>query len=267
MSSASAKKKDKEDAERAALWDLKKQIKLNEQVALKQLTTMHNDITLLKDTKFHNFERSLKNYALTFGWDEELLDIDEKVFLPSYRNDPDKLQKLNMDSRNLYTLLLSKVKGHDVECLIEECEIGNGRQIWLEINNHMRRKTRGGKNKATRGFTTAAMANTNTTIVQWCATVRRLARQVVEMGGEAGEEIQIQALMDGLLPQFGPILVIINASQTLSIKEIQNKLLDFAKSSNLEYVKKNTTKNYGVNTSNVGDGKFKGECFKWKENK
>ena len=217
--------------------------------AATQLTSSILLIKSLKEVQFHKFNQQLKRAAYSNEWHASLLDAS---VAPPALNDAERTTKLECDERNFYQILMAKTDDTAVCHSLVDIKIGDGRAVWLAIQNYYLRKTTAGRSTATKRFHNATMASTNTNVDEFGALITRYAKELVQVGGQADESAQICQLLDGLLDDFKPIRNILLMTPTLPLADIKAKLNDFAQENDL-LVKKITgprqAKVFGMDTS------------------
>ena len=227
----------------------------------KQLDTMYKTVGSLKDTEYHKFQKQLQLQAYAYGWPSYILSSD-----PAAAVLQNPTQKQELDARNAYLVLMNKTQGHTVENLLEACPQGDARQAYLIVHRFFHRNSQTGRTTSYKDFYGATMATTDTNIVEWIATVPRLAKILEQAGGQAANEgAQLSVLLDGLLPEFEPVQTILNLTTDLRLSVAVTKIMDFAQSHKLEQLTKGGGKHAKHNTFTVQDGAPKeDECRGWK---
>ena len=84
-----------------------------------------------------------------------------------------------------------------------------------------------------KAFVNATMASTGSTIVEWAATVRRNAKYLRLVGGQADDSAQLSVLLEGLLDEFSEIKLILDETDNLSLDKAIQRLTNHARSKNL----------------------------------
>ena len=77
------------------------------------------------------------------------------------------------------------------------------------------------------------MSSTGTTILGWVAHVARCTKIVRTSGGDADEATELAVLIKSLLPEFGPLKLLLNQKANLTLRDAIAALMDFARSENL----------------------------------
>ena len=98
--------------------------------------------------------------------------------------------------------------------------------------------THAGRAEATKFFYSATMENTNNNIVEWLAAVPRRAKILTTVGGRADASDQLSVLVGGLLPEFKPLITILQNNRALTLLQAQSELLDYATTNGLLETKK-----------------------------
>ena len=82
------------------------------------------------------------------------------------------------------------------------------------------------------------MSSTGTTLLGWVAHVARCAKIVRTSGGAADEGAELAVLLEGLLPEFNPIKLLLNQRPNLTLRDATSILMDFARNENLLELRK-----------------------------
>ena len=77
------------------------------------------------------------------------------------------------------------------------------------------------------------MANTGTAVIEWVALVRESASRVVAAGGDCSPSSQQAVLIDGLLPEFKPLIHSLNYDNLDNFEEVVRRVYSFADENNI----------------------------------
>jgi hypothetical protein len=159
--------------------------------------------------------------------------------------------------------------------------VGGAREAYVMLHNHFYRPTQAGKQHANRAFYNMTMANTDTDVGKFMAQAKRNAKIVTMHGEVVSEGTIISIILDGLLDEFEPLVLLLQFEQNPSLAGITAKILDFAKTKGFENLTKGGNANSRTKTFHVADKgnskrKWRGteewlggdnDCQQWLRNK
>ena len=211
----------------------------NRALADKQLSSLQSSLKPLKDAGFHSFFKQLKTQAFAYGWPPHILDIKgttpdltatERADLDS--DDPDDLMTI-LHMRNAYVAITEACTGHQVESLTESIPQGHAREVLDCIKDFHNPATTGGRRLAYNKFVNATMASTHTNIVEWIAEVRRNGQDLRQVGGHSDDDTELAMLLNGLLPEFSQIKLLLDETETMTMPEAVKRLTNYARNNGL----------------------------------
>ena len=198
-------------------------------VAAKQYSTaLQTVLPLTLDSEYYKFRDQLELYAFSAEWHESILD--KSVPPPSTPSFKDKL-----DLKYAYMVLMTKTESHEVYQILMACPRGDARQAITMCHEYFHRDSASGRAEATVAFHGATMDNTGTTIVGWCALVSRNAKTLAQVGLPRPDGEQLTRLLEGLLPEFDPIKLLIENREdsSMDLAKAKAKLIDNARGKKL----------------------------------
>ena len=207
--------------------------------------------TLQEILDFDKFKKALALAAYQFTWPEWILDLafpEDRVPQDARRNvdDADGNQivvpaltlKNKLDTKNAYTIIMAKCEGHTVAYTLDDGAMGDARGTYKLLHDYFYRPTQAGKSSAFSSFYSMSMANTDTTIAAYMSLVASRSANVRQHGSEVDHATMITRILDGLLPEFDSIKLILEQRQGLTLADCKATLLDYAKQKNLETLTK-----------------------------
>ena len=204
--------------------------------ANKQLATMLQTTTPLSETVYHKFAAELDLHALAYDWEPWILDYN--IPRPAGAN---LTVKEKADEKNAFLVIKKKTLQHPVGDTLEACPIGNSQEAAKILKEHFHSSSQAGQARAMHAFYSSSMAKTNLNVTAWAAHVRRSAKIVEEVGGQANERAQCVQFVHGLLsPQFNPIKTVLDAGQQRPWAQTVKLVLEYAAANNLETLTKNS---------------------------
>jgi hypothetical protein len=138
----------------------------------------------------------------------------------------------------------------------------NGRQAAKITYEFFHRKTTAGIDFATNSFYGSTMQNTDTSIVDWIAVVRRRATILKNTGSNVDDKAMVVRLLGGLLPEFKEIRVILQRTPNLDFESAVDELIDFAQTENLVETTRTGRKKANSSTYLL-NSKFDTVCRGW----
>lgn len=215
--------------------------------ARKDLDSTLKIVPKLAESDIDSFQRAMKLVAYQCEWSPWILDVRlpaDQVPGDARRNVRDEdnnnvvvpaiTAKERLDVKNAFTIITSKCEGHDVANSLEGCAMGDAPGAYRTVHEYFYRPTQAGKQAAFKMFYSMTMANTDTSINAYLALVQRRAKVVRMSGTEVGEEAVITVILNGLLPEFDRIQVLLEQERDLTLADCKSKLLDFAKKHKLD---------------------------------
>jgi hypothetical protein len=216
--------------------------------AQKELDSALKIVPMLQETNdFDKFKKALALTANRFGWAEWILDLnfpEDRVPQDARRNVNDAegnqiavpalTLKNKLDTNNAYTIIMTKCEDHAVAYTLEDAEMGDARGAYKLLHDYFYRPTQAGKSATFSSFFSMSMANTDTTIAAYLSLVSRRAINVRQHGTNVDQATMITRILDGLLPEFENIKLILEQRQGLTVADCKATLLDYAKQKNLE---------------------------------
>ena len=131
-------------------------------------------------------------------------------------DDPAELKTL-LDIQNAYMVITTKCDGHQVEHLLETVEESRARAVVDTIRDYFYPNSTAGRRSIIKKFHNATMANSSTNIISWVALVRQNAKHLRGVGGSADEEEELSVLLNGLLPEFDKIKLILDETDGFTL--------------------------------------------------
>ena len=235
--------------------------------ARKELATMLQSTTPLTDTVYHKFAAELELHALAYDWEPWILDYT--LQRPA---DANLTVKEKADEKNAYLIIKKKTLQHPVGDTLESCTPGRSQEAAKTVKEHFHSSSQAGQAKAIKTFYSSSMAKTNLNVTAWAAYVKRSAKIVQEVGGQANEQAQCVQFVQGLLsPQFNAIKTVLDAGQQKPWSEVTKLVFEFAAANNFETLTKNShrdrrAKIYAVDDNNSNNDCREGEtevCRQW----
>ena len=218
--------------------------------ANKELGLMMGSCSPLEGDNFHVFQKKLKRFANAYDWPTHILDSDEILDQAAI----DALTfKEKCDIRNAYLLMMDKTDDHTVTDALEECEEGDAQEAFKLIREFFYPNDQGGRNTSAQTFWTATMANTDTTVVQWSALVTSNANMAKAAGLSVSEADQLTIFLNGLLPEFNNIKLLLEQNKKLTLKEARASISSHATSHKLKELTIGGGKHVKANTFSVTD--------------
>ncbi len=229
-------------AEREAAAALARRLDNIRSTADKQLDHMQRAVEPLAKSSYYLFMKQLRRQALSFGWPSHILSDSDADLTDAERNalDEDTVEGLKaiLHIRNAFVTITSKCDGHQVEGLLETCPDSRARMAVDIIREYFHPKSTAGRRLAYSTFVNASMANTHTTLIEWVALVRRHAINLRQVGGQADDDAELSVILNGLLPEFKDVKLILDQTENLSLMEAVRKLTNHARTNNLLNVAK-----------------------------
>ena len=133
------------------------------------------------------------------------------------------------------------------------------------MKNYHIDKTTGGVQDAQFKFYSSSMEKSGMDVVHWCAAVLSMAadlKEVTEL--EINDKSCLSVMVRGLLPEFMPIVTLINMETNITYIDAQSKLFSFAKVNHILDLKKGGAKS---SKDNIFSMEGKPECKGWKMNR
>jgi hypothetical protein len=223
-----------------------------EMKAQKELDSAMKIVPMLQEIlDFDKFKKALTLAAYQFTWPEWILDLafpEDRVPQDARRNvnDADGNQivvpaltlKNKLDTKNAYTIIMAKCEGHTVAYTLDDGAMGDARGTYKLLHDYFYRPTQAGKSSAFSSFYSMSMANTDTTLAAYLSMVASRSANVRQHGTEVDHATMITRILDGLLPEFDSIKLILEQRPGLTLADCKATLLDYAKQKNLESLTK-----------------------------
>jgi hypothetical protein len=188
----------------------------------KDLQTMLSIMPKLNDVEFHVWDRALKKIAHSYQWPTSILNLSED------EEDFDLgTVKERCDNKNAYIVITTKCEGHAVDDALEEEQMGNARIAYKTVHEHFYRPTQAGKQAANRNMYGTTMNNTDVNVNQFMALLSRHAKVLLTHGETISESTLLNLILDGLLPEFDSIKLILE-NDDASLRKVKDKLRDYA---------------------------------------
>ena len=191
---------------------------------------------------YDRFFKQFRRFALTYKWpahilDETMPDLTQVERDALDKNNPADLKTL-LDIQNAYMVITTKCDGHQVEHLLETVEESRARTAVDTIREYFYPNSTAGRRSTIKKFHNATMANSSTNIISWVALVRQNAKHLRGVGGSADEADELSVLLNGLLPEFDKIKLILDETDGLTLQRAITKLTNHARSNDLLEVAK-----------------------------
>ena len=183
------------------------------------------------------FFKQFRRFALSYQWPAHILDESQPNLSQADRDalnvdDPGDLKTL-LDIRNAYVAISTKCDGHQVEHLLETVPESHARAVVDTIREYLYPNSTAGRRATYKKFHNATMANTSTNIVSWVALVRQNAKHLRGVGGNADDVDELSVLLNGLLPEFDRIKLILDETPHLDLQSAITRLTNHARNNDL----------------------------------
>ena len=219
----------------------------------KQLETLYKAVEPLTQLGFFKFIACIKRQAYAYNWAGHLYDVGVPELSASLlsaittkRSDNAARAKAYADMKNLYMLLLKKCEGHTVHSRLSSAKMGDARACINKLYGYFYPKTPSGQQTCYTAFNTNTQSNTNTTLVEWMDVVATNADILSYVSGIATEDsAKMAVLLNGVLPEFEPVKLIINYDPSLDYDQVCDNLLDYARNKDILELKRHGAKKEG----------------------
>jgi hypothetical protein len=247
---------------RALLKEKRDESSRMESNAGKQLAHSMSAVGGLKDVGWTRWREDFEAQAAKHKWHAAVLNDDVKE--PT--EESEKI-KFDHDLSNAYELIRAKSRDSQVESLLGKiyCDIGDATKAYGIVKNYHIDKTTGGVQDAQFKFYSSSMEKSGMDVVHWCAAVLSMAadlKEVTEL--EINDKSCLSVMVRGLLPEFMPIVTLINIETNITYIDAQRKLFSFAKVNSILDLKKGGGKSSKDSIFSM-DGKP--ECKGWRMNR